>query len=126
MPTSVAVEGHSPGRPQTPQKSHSFTRLESPRSSPLSRSRASTLQNGAIPETLHAGLTASPLSENRNFDQEDIFEKDNLVSGTQGRVQDVNELESPTDVPAGFDDLPIEIISLIDRYEANDGDSQLF
>ena len=119
MPASVAVEGHSPGRPQTPQKSHSFTRLDSPRSSPLSRSRASTLQNGTIPETTHSRLTASPLSENRTFDQEDIFERDNLVSSPKGKVQDVSELDSPIDVPEGFDDLPIEIISLIDRYEVN-------
>ena len=47
--------------------------------------------------------------------ENDIFEKDNLVSGAQGSVQDVNELDSPQGIPDGFDELPIELISLIDR-----------
>ena len=62
------------------------------------------------------GLTASPLDENRKPSQDDIFESDNLVSSPQGKVQDLNELESPQDVPEGFDELPIEILSLVDRY----------
>ena len=62
------------------------------------------------------GLTASPLDENRKLDHDDIFEKDNLVSSPQGKVQDLNELDSPQDVPEGFDELPIEILSLVDRY----------
>ncbi|KAK3171869.1 hypothetical protein OEA41_003953 [Lepraria neglecta] len=98
--------------------SKSFSRLDSPRSSPLSRSRASTLQNGATPELLTSEMTASPLSDNMNrgLQQDDIFEKNNLVSGDRGSIQDVNELESPHDVLEGFDELPIELISLIDRF----------
>ena len=62
-------------------------------------------------------MTAPPLGENMNrgLQQDDIFEKNNLVSGDRGSIQDVNELESPHDVPEGFDELPIELISLIDR-----------
>ena len=117
MPASPTSDGHSPFRSQTPHMSKSFSRLDSPRSSPLSRSRASTLQNGATPELLTSEMTASPLSDNvnRGLQQDDIFEKNNLVSGDQGSIQDVNELESPHDVPEGFDELPIELISLIDR-----------
>lgn len=48
--------------------------------------------------------------------QDDIFEKENLVNGAHGKVQDVNELDSPQEVPEGFDELPIELISLIDRW----------
>ncbi len=62
-------------------------------------------------------LTTSPLDENRKLDQDDIFEHDHLVKSAQGRVQDVNDLDSPQDVPEGFDELPIELVSLIDRYE---------
>lgn len=84
-------------RAHTPHKSNSFTRLDSPRSSPLARSRASTLQNGPI--AMHSELTASPLEENsRTFDQGDIFEQNSLVSGPKGIVHDVNELDSPQDV----------------------------
>lgn len=60
--------------------------------------------------------TASALDENRRLQQDDIFEKDNLVSSGQGAVQDVSELDSPQEIPEDFDELPIELISLIDRY----------
>ena len=45
----------------------------------------------------------------------DIFEKSSLISGEEGIVKDVNEIDSPTDIPEGFDELPIELISLTDR-----------
>ena len=102
-------------RPTTPSKSQSFTRLDSPRSSPLTRSRASTIQNGAARASLTTALTSSPL-EQPNLQEDDIFEKNSLISGEEGLLKDVTEMESPNDVPDGFDELPIELISLIDRY----------
>lgn len=60
-------------------------------------------------------MIASPLDEEKEPQQDDIFEKDNLVSGTQGIVQGFSEIDSPSDFPEGFDELPIELISLIDR-----------
>ena len=97
--------------------SNSFTRLDSPHASPISRSRASTLQNGTVPGSLNTETIALPLEGNakRGLQENDIFEKDNLVSGAQGSVQDVNELDYPQGIPDGFDELPIELISLIDR-----------
>ena len=97
--------------------SKSFTRLDSPQSSPISRSRASTLQNGTLTGSLSTETTASPVEGDmkRGLQENDIFEKNNLVSGAQGSVQDVNELDSPQGTPDGFDELPIELISLIDR-----------
>ena len=94
-----------------------FTRLDSPHASPISRSRASTLQNGTSPGSLSTETIALPLEGNSRggLQENDIFEKDNLVSGAQGSVQDVNELDSPQGIPDGFDELPIELISLIDR-----------
>ena len=94
-----------------------FTRLDSPHTSPISRSRASTIQNGTSPESLSTETIALPLESNsrRGLQENDIFEKDNLVSGAEGSIQDVNELESPQGIPDGFDELPIELISLIDR-----------
>ena len=97
--------------------SKSFSRLDSPHSSPISRSRASTLQNGTSTESLSAETMASPIEGDtkRGLVENDIFERNNLVSGAQGSVQDVNELDSPQGAPDGFDELPIELISLIDR-----------
>ena len=97
--------------------SKSFTRLDSPQSSPISRSRASTLQNGKSPGSLSTETMALPSEGNsgRGLQGNDIFEKNNLVSGAQGSVQDVNELDSPQGVSDGLDELPIELISLIDR-----------
>ena len=97
--------------------SKSFTRLDSPHASPISRSRASTLQNGTSPGSLNIETIALSLEGNAKggLQENDIFEKDNLVSGAQGSVQDVNELDSPQGIPDGFDELPIELISLIDR-----------
>lgn len=102
-------------RPSTPQNSKSFTRLEPARLSPLVRSRASTLQNEIISENLPPEMMASPYGEDRKHPSSDIFEKSSLISGEEGSIKDVNELDSPHDVPEDFDDLPIELISLIDR-----------
>jgi len=65
---------------------------------------------------MHLELTASPIDENRRLDQEDIFEKDTLVGGARGPVREIGELDSPQDISADFDELPIELISLIDRF----------
>ncbi len=113
MATSVM---ESPPRPQANHASKSFSRLDSPRSSPqsspLSRSRASTLQNGVPPRTIISEMMTSPLEEKGDLQQDDIFEKDNLVSESQGTIQDVSEMDFRDE---GFDELPIELISLIDR-----------
>lgn len=60
-------------------------------------------------------MIASSLDENSKGKQEDIFEKSSLISGAEGIIRDVSEIESPQDIPEGFDELPIELISLIDR-----------
>lgn len=60
-------------------------------------------------------VTIPSLDENINGKQDDIFEKSSLISGAEGTVRDVSEIESPQTVPEGFDELPIELISLIDR-----------
>ena len=86
-------------------------------SSPQTRSRASTLQNGAVPNNIAAlKMTDLPLKEHISPHQDDIFEKSSLISGEEGSVKDVEEVDSPNDIPEGFDDLPIELISLIDRF----------
>lgn len=109
------METNGASRPQAPQMSSSFSRLASSPSSPHARSRTNTLQAISISGNLGPEMTASSLNENYLGKQDDIFEKSNLVSGVEGTFRDVSEIESPQDVPEGFDELPIELISLIDR-----------
>ena len=102
-------------RPQTPHSSNSFSRLVSSPSSLHARSRASTLQTVSVPGNLSPKMTTSWSNENGGETQEDIFEKSSLVSGVEGIVRDVSEIESSQKLPEGFDELPIELVSLIDR-----------
>ena len=102
-------------RPQIPHNANSFSRLVSSPSSPHARSRASTLQTVSVAGNLSSELTTSWSNENSSEKQDDIFEKSSLVSRAGGSFRDLNEVESPQDVPEGFDELPIELISLIDR-----------
>ena len=109
----------SPPRPQATHASKSFSRLDtpqsSPQSSPLSRSRASTLQNGASPHMLKSELSFTPLGQNVDPQQDDIYMKDDLVDGVKGTIQGSDEVVSPIELPEDFDKLPIELMSLVDR-----------
>ena len=102
-------------RSQVPHMPISFSRLVSSPSSPHPRSRTSALQTVFVASDLGSEMTNSGLHEDTKEKREDIFEKSNLVSGAEGTVRDVSEMEYPQDVPEGFDELPIELISLIDR-----------
>lgn len=84
------------GQSQSVHPSQSFSRLDSSRSTPAIRSRASTLQN-----------------------TRDIFEKSN--SATEMALSRTNHaISSPSqEFQHGFDELPIELMSLIDRYGVN-------
>ena len=107
------VMGHNgSSRPQTPHMSNSFSRLISSPPSHHARSRATTFQTSSIAGKLGPDMTTSLSNEDSKEKQEDIFEKSSLVSGAEGTL---SEIESPQDVPEGFDELPIELISLIDR-----------
>ncbi len=109
------VIGADDSRPQTPHLSKSFSRLVSSPSRPNARSRASTLQTVSVAGNLGSEMNTSWLNENNWEKQEDIFEKSSRVSGAEGTVRDISEMESPQDIPEGFDELPIELVSLIDR-----------
>lgn len=115
MSYAPVLGANGSSRPQTPHMSKSFSRIASSPSSPLTRSRASTLQTVSVAGNVGSDMTTSPLDENNRGKQEDIFEKSSLISSAEGTVRDVSEIESPRDVPEGFDELPIELISLIDR-----------
>ena len=103
-------------RPQALQISKSFSRLEPSRSSPLNRSRATTLQNGSIPEATSSDAEGQSYNGSNPQQKADLFEQATSNSGKHGSARDTDPL-SPQDqeVPEGFDDLPIELVSLIDR-----------
>ena len=75
----------------------------------------STLQTISVASDPGSEMTNSGLHEYSKEKREDVFEKSSLVNGEEGTVRDVSEMESPQDVLEGFDELPIELISLIDR-----------
>ncbi|KAA8572848.1 hypothetical protein EYC84_003418 [Monilinia fructicola] len=98
-------------RPRPLQSSKSFS-IEEPSSSP-DRSfrplRANTIQNGTIPSVLVSDRSKS--RENRRpGTQSDIFEKSSEDEGN-GEMAHVSGK-----LPADFDELPIELVSLADSF----------
>ncbi|KAF2790653.1 hypothetical protein K505DRAFT_377386 [Melanomma pulvis-pyrius CBS 109.77] len=95
-------------RPMNLHTSKSFTRLETaPSKSPLSRSRASTLQGPPVPSLLGPlKLKLAPGSED-GHDDGDVFT-------TQEDAEDA--IPSEPALPDTFEELPIEIRSLTERF----------
>ena len=91
--------------------SKSFSRIEPTRSSPL-RSRANTLSHGVVPAQDNPLSPEAMGDVNSKLQHEDVFEK-NSPNGTSTVNSD--QPLSPQEIPEGFDDLPIELVSLIDR-----------
>ena len=93
-------------RPKNLHTSKSFTRLESTQKNPLSRSRASTLQGPPVPDIL------DPLKERLLPEEEDGHGDGDVF------VQKDGEEDAPHEpgVPDTFEELPIEIRSLTERY----------
>ena len=111
------MESLAAAPPASPQHSKmSFVRLESPRSTPLARSRASTLQNGNTRKEVEPEVTAAFQHESQRPQNGDVFENGTLISEQKGSARDIEQIESPSDTPVGFDELPIELISLVDRF----------
>ena len=117
MSTSQISGDHKTGpRPQTLHISKSFSRLEPSHPSPLARSRANTLQDGSTLATTAPDAEGQLYSEDSPLQKADVFEKAISGNGRDGSARDA-DLLSPQDqeVPEGFDELPIELLSLIDR-----------
>lgn len=106
---------YGPGHPQPLHTPHSFSRLESTPSSPLSQSRASTSQNETTPGKMGPEAKVFQQGGKSETRSSDIFDKgsdSSLAAATTGATSSV----SPQMIPEGFDELPIELISLTDRY----------
>jgi hypothetical protein len=101
----------SPPRPSNLHASRSFTRLDSAPKSTHSRSRASTLQGPHVPDMLDP-LKASTVVEEDETASTDVFvKKDDDGHDSPVRPQDAT--------PDSFEELPIEIRSLTERYRTN-------
>jgi hypothetical protein len=85
--------------------SRSFTRLESKSKSPLSRSRASTLQGPHVSDMLDPLKAAMVPEEDENVDG-DVFAKED---------EEDDEVSEEPKTPDTFEELPIEIRSLTER-----------
>jgi len=94
-------------RPRNLHPSRSFTRLDSAPKSPLARSRANTLQGPNASDMLDPLKAAMVPEEDENPDG-DVFAK----KEDEDEHQDSEEPK----VPDTFEELPIEIRSLTERY----------
>lgn len=112
MTSSFSFEG---ARPPRAPSSKSFSRYEPPKSTTPTRSRASTLQNEALSNIGHPEKAESDaLHPGQSAHEGDVFEKRNSEDD-KGVPKPVNSSPLVGGLPDGFDELPIELISLTDR-----------
>ncbi len=104
---------HGTGPLQSLHASQSFSRLDSSRPTLLNRSRARNSQNSSIPENTVSEGNALPEGQNAKTQSADIFDKssDSATSPKSAAVY-----TTPLLAPEDFDELPIELISLTDRW----------
>lgn len=95
-------------RPKNLHPSRSFTRLETAPKSPLSRSRASTLQ------TTHSADMLDPLKAALLPEEDESLEGDVFAKKVEEEAEDGQQSKAPDT----FEDLPIEIRSLTERYSS--------
>ena len=96
-------------RPRPIHVSKSFSKLEPASPDHSTRStRASTIQNGVIPKGVMSDKTSTKDSKAKV--QPDAFEKSPVEDG-EPRASN----EGTGKLPADFDELPIELVSLTDR-----------
>jgi hypothetical protein len=100
----------SPPRPSNLHPSRSFTRLESAPKSQLSRSRASTLQGPHVPTML------DPLKSNAVLEEDEAVDADVFVKKDHDDDDDDDQVPAHEAAPDSFEELPIEIRSLTERY----------
>ena len=98
-------------RPFNLQSSKSFTRYEPSKPEPRSRNRASSLRNGVVANIAENEKRASTLELSQGGD---VFEKRNSEEDRR-ETKAVVASTSVEGLPEGFDELPIELVSLTDR-----------
>ncbi|GAD93802.1 VPS9 domain protein [Paecilomyces variotii No. 5] len=107
-----------PKRPSGLHPARSFTRMESSTTAnPFARTRSKTMQNMTAPESVDSDALPLPLSpeDDSGEGEPDVFEKRGSSDSENGNnAEDGDPLVESTE--AGFDELPIELMSLTDRF----------
>ena len=98
-------------RPSNIQSTKSFTRYEPSKPEPRSRNRASSLRNGVAANASENEKSYLVLEQSQGGD---VFEKRNSEEDRRETKATVAST-SAEGLPEGFDELPIELISLTDR-----------
>ncbi|MCJ1321894.1 hypothetical protein MMC15_007239 [Xylographa vitiligo] len=109
MANSLSAQGQ---RPFNLQSSKSFTRYEPSKPEPRSRNRASSLRNGVVANIPDNDKSAAVLEQPQGGD---VFEKRNSEENRR-ETKAIVASTSAEGLPEGFDELPIELISLTDRF----------
>ncbi|OCK86304.1 hypothetical protein K432DRAFT_341383 [Lepidopterella palustris CBS 459.81] len=107
-------KGNETGRPKALTTSKSFSRLEPATQSPLNRSRASTIQGPPVPEILFPQNASLTTDTEEKEEDGDIF-----ATNDDEDTVDVllHEADAPDiKLPDTFEELPIEIRSLTERF----------
>jgi len=113
MTNSFSFEGARP--PPHPHSSKSFSRYEPPKPVTPARSRASTLQNEVLPKDRGAEEAGSGTLRSEETAREgDVFEK-RSSEDDKGASKPASSNRLVDGLPDGFDELPIELVSLTDR-----------
>lgn len=97
------------GHSQAIHGSQSFTRLES-----SVRNRSSSVQKGLAAENVNNRAEGFPTDATTSAQPEGIYEK---KASANGFVSSTRDLLTSTESSEAKDEIPIEILSLIDRYE---------
>lgn len=99
-------------RPRPLHTSRSFSRIEpsSPKQSTRIQ-RASTIQNGVISEDAMADKGKASSTGESMCRQQDAFDRDS----DEEDIEEDTDAEDNGKLPADFDELPIELVSLTDR-----------
>ncbi|KAI4163877.1 MAG: hypothetical protein LQ342_002374 [Letrouitia transgressa] len=104
-----------PPRSQTFHGSKSFSRMDDTASDPLDRSRFKPLEISAKPESINSKDFNVSTKLNDGKLRSDIYE--NKPASGVPDLSSENVAEDPAkEQPQGFDDLPIELASLTDRF----------
>ena len=112
MTKSLSIDS---SRPSLPYFSKSFTRYEPAKPGSPSRNRASSLRNGVVPDALEPQEPkVGQGRERESKHEEDFFEKRNSEEDRR-ETKTVTSNTVVEELPKGFDELPIELISLTDR-----------
>lgn len=97
------------GHAQAIYGSQSFTRLE-----PSGRNRSSSVQKGLVVKNVNNGTEAFSTNETTFAQKEDIYE---TKASPDALVTSTKDLSTSTASSQANDEIPIEILSLIDRLD---------